>query len=264
MGGLLKPDSALAFMSSNIELYQGICQLIRPVIANGRFRFWCDICEKITFATANQDWNLRNSILCASCRQGGRQRHTFKVIKEAHRKRSFNRKVILEEVTSFKKLLDQKFGVFFGSEYLGEDKVGGVRYPCDGLIIQHEDIQALSYETESIDLLITLDVLEHIPSIPRALSECNRILRPGGLFILTVPFYDQRNTNTRAAIVNGRLVNYSPQAFHGNPISKEGALVFTEPGVDLIASMVGAGFDVTLSLGANIYDGLLRRPPDIE
>jgi Methyltransferase domain len=55
-------------------------------------------------------------------------------------------------------------------------------YACGG-----EDIQALSYDDESLDLVLTSDTLEHVLDWKRALAETRRVLRRGGRHIFTVP-----------------------------------------------------------------------------
>ncbi|HEU4344190.1 MAG TPA: class I SAM-dependent methyltransferase [Candidatus Binatia bacterium] len=47
----------------------------------------------------------------------------------------------------------------------------------------------LPFKTASMDLVLALDVIEHIEDDSRALAECNRILKEGGLLIVTVPAY---------------------------------------------------------------------------
>ena len=48
-----------------------------------------------------------------------------------------------------------------------------------------EDLPVLS---ESIDCILLLDVLEHIAEPDRCLAEIHRVLKPGGTFVLGVPF----------------------------------------------------------------------------
>ena len=78
---------------------------------------------------------------------------------------------------------------------------------------------------------------------------------------MTVPFYDQRSSIKRAEIeiVEGKSLvkNFLPPAFHGNPLSTNGSLVFTEPGIDFLDIIENAGFDIRISLGANLEYGLL-------
>jgi SAM-dependent methyltransferase len=51
------------------------------------------------------------------------------------------------------------------------------------------DGSALPFRSESFDAAIGLDVFEHIERDEAALAECARILRPGGVLILTVPAF---------------------------------------------------------------------------
>lgn len=53
----------------------------------------------------------------------------------------------------------------------------------------------LSLETASYDAVTLLDVLEHVVKAEQLLAECNRILKPGGWFLLSTPnqaFYKRR------------------------------------------------------------------------
>lgn len=50
------------------------------------------------------------------------------------------------------------------------------------------DIQQLPFKNQSFDVVLCTEVLEHIPSPHTALLEFSRILKPGGLLIITAPF----------------------------------------------------------------------------
>jgi len=54
---------------------------------------------------------------------------------------------------------------------------------------KQEDIQQLSFADASFDTVISCETIEHVPDVPRALSELTRVLRPGGRLILTTPNY---------------------------------------------------------------------------
>ena len=49
--------------------------------------------------------------------------------------------------------------------------------------------ESLPYATEAADLLTSMDVIEHLDDDARALAEYRRVLRPGGVLLLTVPAY---------------------------------------------------------------------------
>ncbi|MEX0650107.1 MAG: class I SAM-dependent methyltransferase [Candidatus Andersenbacteria bacterium] len=49
------------------------------------------------------------------------------------------------------------------------------------------DIQDMSFEDNSFDTVLCVEVLEHVPYPAKALKEFYRVLRPGGKVIITVP-----------------------------------------------------------------------------
>lgn len=49
--------------------------------------------------------------------------------------------------------------------------------------------EALPFEDGEFDGVLALDVLEHVADDAKMLAECSRVLRPGGVLILTVPAY---------------------------------------------------------------------------
>lgn len=62
-------------------------------------------------------------------------------------------------------------------------EVGAAR----GLSVVRADATALPLADESLDLVVALDVLEHIPDDDAAAAEIRRALRPGGSVIIAVP-----------------------------------------------------------------------------
>ena len=51
----------------------------------------------------------------------------------------------------------------------------------------NEDIQQLSFDNSSFDLILINHVLEHVPNDKMALMELSRILKPRGVAIITIP-----------------------------------------------------------------------------
>jgi SAM-dependent methyltransferase len=51
------------------------------------------------------------------------------------------------------------------------------------------DATALPFASASVDCVVALDVLEHVEDDEKALAEITRVLRPGGVFIFTVPAF---------------------------------------------------------------------------
>lgn len=52
--------------------------------------------------------------------------------------------------------------------------------------IQREDILVLSFEDESFDYILCWGVLMHIPNLEKAISELSRVLKPGGVVVISV------------------------------------------------------------------------------
>jgi ubiquinone/menaquinone biosynthesis C-methylase UbiE len=53
------------------------------------------------------------------------------------------------------------------------------------------DVESIPVPSRSFDVILCTEVLEHIPHPEKALAEFFRILRPGGLLLLTAPFTSQ-------------------------------------------------------------------------
>lgn len=58
-----------------------------------------------------------------------------------------------------------------------------------GMPVARADAQVLPLPDCSVDLLTALDVLEHLDDDMRALAEFQRVLRPNGFLLVTVPAY---------------------------------------------------------------------------
>lgn len=102
------------------------------------------------------------------------------------------------------------------------------------------DMQEMPYDSNSFDVVVHSDTLEHVPNLTRALSECLRILRPGGVLCFTVPIIVGRMTRD----CSGRI-----PSFHGSSVQTgEDFRVQTEFGADVWAFVMEVGFSmVTLS-----------------
>lgn len=54
--------------------------------------------------------------------------------------------------------------------------------------IQHAGIYEMPYESNSMDVCLCLEVLEHIEDDAQAVREISRVLKPGGILIAAVPY----------------------------------------------------------------------------
>jgi hypothetical protein len=83
-----------------------------------------------------------------------------------------------------------------------------------------------------------------VPDPRRGFAEKARVLRPGGVLLMTVPFFAARDaTVRRARLQGGRLEYLLPAEYHGNPMDPAGgSLVYHDFGWDLLAMIREAGF----------------------
>lgn len=97
-----------------------------------------------------------------------------------------------------------------------------------------EDITRLTFPDESLDLIVSSDVLEHVPDAQAAFREAERVLRPGGVHVFTVP--PRGRTRRRAAVEGGQVVHLvQPPEYHQDPLDAAGILAFWDYGPDLPA-----------------------------
>jgi SAM-dependent methyltransferase len=97
------------------------------------------------------------------------------------------------------------------------------------------DMHALPYPAATFDLVVHSDTLEHVAHPVRALTECCRVLKPGGAVCFTVPTIVGRLTRNRAGL---------PKSYHGTPeTARDDFLVHTEFGADVWTYVMKAGFD---------------------
>jgi SAM-dependent methyltransferase len=97
-----------------------------------------------------------------------------------------------------------------------------------------EDLSALTFGDNSIDILVTQDVFEHVMEPEKAFKEIARVLRPGGAHIFSMPWYPElKRTRQRARVENGAVVHTEEPQYHGNPVDRaKGSLVTFDWGLD--------------------------------
>lgn len=101
--------------------------------------------------------------------------------------------------------------------------------------IPYEDITSLSYTDNSFDLVLHSEVLEHVPDINKAISECRRVLKPKGICLFTIPIINKRKT-IKCAEINkgtGKIVSFKNPSYHGLDKRKDN-MVWWEFGDDII------------------------------
>lgn len=109
--------------------------------------------------------------------------------------------------------------------------------------IRHRDVTALDFPDAGLDAVASLDVLEHVPRYRAALAEFARVLRPGGVLVFTVPFYDAQERSETVARLrdDGEVEFVGAPEYHGDPRGG-GVPCFHHFGWDLLEALRDAGF----------------------
>lgn len=217
-----------------------------------RFPAICQVCGGPSALVVDHQFsepgrlNFRERFACPGCQLNSRQRFVAHLVSTEVARRGGRPRVYLhEQITSFYDWAKRSLvAEVAGSEYLGPDVDAGA--VIDG--IRHEDALALTFADASFDLIISQEVFEHVPSIERAIDETVRVLAPGGRLLLSVPFNrGAADTVQRARIVDGQLEHLLEPAYHGNPLSDDGSLVFYDYGWDLLDMLRAQGLtDVSI------------------
>ncbi len=110
------------------------------------------------------------------------------------------------------------------------------RYP--GLVVHQGNLIDLPLDDASVDVVVNFQVIEHLWDQPGFVAECRRVLRPGGLLLISTP--------NRITFSPGRDTPLNP--FHTRELD----------GVELTELLTEGGFDVSAMLGVHHGDGLAR------
>ena len=239
--------------------------LLRLGLIPGR----CNICGSFTVFLIRNDM-FREGVSCAACASVNRQRQMAAVLLSqvlGTRNRvpwlasisNITESTVVwnaEATRALHKKLQHHLGAnYISSEYLSPDLQSGDI--IDNTL--HVDIQATHFKDNSIDYILTSDVLEHVPFPLRAIKETYRILKPGGCHIFTVPFYKHRFSNETRAIVNaqGEVEHLHKPWYHEDPMSDDGVLVYTVFAPELLCQLEACGFDATLQILRSPVHGIL-------
>ena len=213
---------------------------------------YCNVCDDVrSFAMAwhlgaveadgsvHPAWTL--NACCPVCGLVSRMRalldHLANVAPDAQRV------FVAERLTECYDALAARYPAIIGSEWLGDDRRPAEHVAVDGVEVRHEDVTALSFDDDALELVITQDVFEHVPDYPAAFAECARVLEPGGRLVFTVPCFAHLDETDVIAEIDaaGEVVHHGPPEIHGNPVG-DGSVCFQHFGWDLLDALRSAGF----------------------
>jgi len=216
----------------------------------------CPVCGSLTLIT-DVGRSLRESCKCLRCKSTNRQRQIAYVVCGVVSKATGSKITSLKDLARLdgfviynteagRQIHDQlsKVKDYICSEYFGEGFQSGD--VVDGKM--HQDLMSLSFDDQSIDLVISSDVFEHIPDAYRAHKEVYRVLKPGGRHVFTVPFYQTEFVDEDRTImdIRGRPVFVKEPIYHGDPIRAEGSLVHRIFSLEMLVKLGKIGFHTNM------------------
>lgn len=110
--------------------------------------------------------------------------------------------------------------------------------------VQCQDVQSLTYPSESFDVCTSTEVFEHVPDDTKGFSEIYRVLKPNGVFVFTVPLHDGYETIERVTFTSGGEIQHLLQPeYHSDPIrGHKKILAFRNYGYDILDRLIEQGF----------------------
>jgi SAM-dependent methyltransferase len=184
--------------------------------------------------------NWRERVVCPITNLNNRLRASIHLMDIELAPFKDDRIYISEQITPLYQFLNPRYPNLIGSEFLGVEHVSG---HVNEHGVRHEDMTALSFESGSLDFILSFDCFEHFPSFEKAFAECSRVLKPGGRMMWSVPFVTNKAANTiRARVIDGTIKHILPPEYHGDPVNSEGCLCFTHFGWEMLEQVRRCGF----------------------
>jgi SAM-dependent methyltransferase len=225
--------------------------LLKEVLGNFRFTRYgkCNICGNYSIFICRNKNSLRNYMLCLFCRSSSRKRHVALAICNT---RNYDPKV--NSIKELQKVRDifiyntDTNDAFYRVLKKNENYVSSLFSPNlkNGEKISErvfcQNIENLTFENDSFDIVITEDVLEHVRDYKKGLREIFRVLKKGGVHIFTIPFLFNAKTIVRIDTTTNEDIHLLPPEYHGDKIRNR-IITYRTFGIDLFDTLNEIGFE---------------------
>ena len=232
----------------------------------------CNICGESTHFSCEDPALARESLICAHCLATSRYRSIARGLLEAFRRLAGVDARSLAELSTDGAGARRRLSVY---DTQTPFSTGASAYPipdwlarCSWIDLHlstlrpglaagqplgerttNQNLEHLTFPDSSFDVVVTSDVMEHVRLDDRAHREIRRVLRPGGVYLFTVPHFRNGQTMTRVEIVDpddpSRDRHLMEPEYHGNANSVDGrSLAYRAYGIDLDERLRELGFSV--------------------
>ena len=216
----------------------------------------CSVCGFVGYFHRNPEVaSIRENFRCNNCGASLRYREQARVIlafysrqesrniEELVKERAFRKLSIYEPglIGQFRKhfrTLDNYATSYFWNDVpIGEYNEG----------VQCQDLMRLQYDDASFDLVVTSDIFEHVRRPFEGFLEINRVLKPGGMHIFSIPVQHPMRPKTvfRVDTSGDDDVFILPPHYHGAPKGGK-SLVYADFGSDIVETMNQNGIELRL------------------
>ncbi len=191
---------------------------------------YCPICQRAAQFSAQHEWH-RDHLLCSGCGSIPRERGVALVLEERFARW---RQLRIHESSPVPRGVSEKLARecrgYVPSQFFADLAPGQSR---DG--VRNEDLERQTFADQSFDLVITLDVMEHVNEPEACFREIWRTLKPGGAYLFAAPTYKEVIASQRVArfLPDGTIEHYREPEYHGNPVDPRGSLMTFRYGYDL-------------------------------
>jgi SAM-dependent methyltransferase len=191
---------------------------------------FCPICASATMFRAFNGW-YRDHLLCEACGAIPRERALALVLEREWP--NWRNLAVHESSPGYRRIspkLARECRCYLPTQFFPGAEPGRLVKS-----VRNENLESQSFEAEVFDLVVTLDVMEHVNRPERAFREIARTLRSGGAYLFTVPTYKGKVVSERRALYqqDGTPEFLAEPEYHGNPVSDAGSLVTFHYGYDL-------------------------------
>lgn len=217
---------------------------------------YCPVCEAGTEFKAYGEW-LRDYLVCGRCGSVPRERAlALMLIEHAAEWRSLAIHESSPAERGVSPKLRRECRRYTATQYFPDRPAGTM---IQGF--RNENLERQTFASGSFDIVVSLDVMEHVNEPELCFKEIHRTLKPGGLKIFTAPTYKHLVASVRRAryLPDGSIEHLvNPPEYHANPVDPKGSLVTFHYGYDLPSLIRSwAPFDVRVSRFDDPHHGIM-------
>jgi SAM-dependent methyltransferase len=215
----------------------------------------CPICQKSVIFESNYTW-YRDHLFCDGCGSVPRERAVALTLEQyVPSWRHLRIHESSPEPRGISVKMQQQCSNYVATQFIPSQPLG-VEY--NGF--RNENLECLTFPDQSFDVVVSLDVMEHVNDYETCFREIYRTLAVGGHYIFSAPTYKELVLSRRVArfLLDGSEEHYEPPEYHGNPVNEQGALVTFRYGYDFAELIAKCSeFDVLVNRFCDAHHGII-------